>query len=246
LISFALSLLLVLTACGGSNDRASSTTVSNGSGAASTPSAQPVALADAYQHLIDQKSFVLTAELSNLSGSLASLPGITDPSTVKIERSGADRKVQLLTSSGRALFKLWRVNGQIYIDFGFGPSKSSIDESPAKQLAPFLDADQQIVKGLSAQNATFTVTGAQKVNGVQSNVETASYDLSQSTDSIFASGANTKVDAKIWVAQKGAYLTKADLTLSGSGNGTAEAGSGPHVVIDVTDIGKASTIKAPL
>jgi hypothetical protein len=34
--------------------------------------------------------------------------------------------------------------------------------------------------------------------------------------------------------------------LSGSGNGTAEAGSGPHVMIDVTDIGKASTIKAPL
>lgn len=245
-IGLLLSLMLVLAACGGSNHDATSTAGSDSTSSTSISGAQPVGLADAYQKLVDQKSFVMTAELSNLKGSLASLPGITDPTTIKIERTGADRKVQVLTSSGRALFKLWRVDGQLYIDFGLGPTKSSADASPVKQLAPLLDADQQIINGLAAQNATFTVTGASKVNGVQSNIETARYDLSQSADSIFSTGANTTVDAKIWVAQEGSYLTKADLTLSESGSSTAAANGGAHVVIDVTDIGKTPAIKAPL
>ena len=245
-IGLLLSLMLILAACGGSSNNTNSTATSDRTTATTTSNAQPVGLADAYQKLLDQQSFVMTAELSNLQGPLASLPGVTDPTTIKIERTGADRKVQVITSSGRALFKLWRVGGQIYVDFGLGPSKSSADASPVKQLAPLLDADQQIINGLAAQKATFTVTGEQKVNGVQSNVETARYDLSQATDSIFATGANTSVDAKVWVAQNGGYLTKADLTLSESGSGTAGANAGAHVVIDVTDIGKAPAVKAPL
>jgi hypothetical protein len=246
IICVILSLLLVLTACGGSNNDATVTAGSDGSSSTVSANTQAVGFANAYQHLIDQKSFVMTAELSNLEGSLASLPGITDPTTIKIERNGADRKVQVLTSSGRALFKLWRVDGQIYVDFGLGPTKSSEDASPVKQLAPLLDADQQIINGLAAQDAPFTVIGTAKVNDVQSNVETARYDLSQATNSIFATGANTSVAAKIWVAQNGSYLTKADLNLSESGSGTAGADGGAHVVIDVTDIGTAPAIKAPL
>ena len=246
-IGLFIAATLILVACGGSNgNKASSTAGSSNTGSTGTSNAQPVSFADAYQKLVDQQSFVMTAELSNLKGSLASLPGITDPTTIKIERSGADRKVQVITSSGRALFKLWRVNGQIYVDFGLGPSKSSADASPVKQLAPLLDADQQIINGLATQTATFTVTGAQKVNGVQSNVEKAHYNLSQATDSIFATGANTSVGATIWVAQSGGYLTKADLTLSETGSGTASAKAGAHVVIDVTDVGKTPAIKAPL
>jgi hypothetical protein len=239
-------MMLVLAACGGSNDNATTTATSDGTSSTAASNAQAVGLADAYQKLVDEKSYVMTAELSNLEGSLASLPGITDPTTVKIERTGADRKVQVITSSGRALFKLWRVNGQLYVDFGLGPSKSSADASPVKQLAPLLDADQQIINGLAAQDATFTVTGAAKVNGVKSNIETAHYDLSQAADSIFSASANTTVDAKIWVAQDGGYLTKADLTLSEAGSSTADANAGAHVVIDVTDIGKAPAVKAPL
>jgi len=246
LICFFLSLIVVLAACGGSANDASVTATSDANGTTATSNAQPISLADAYQKLVDQQSFVMNAELSNLKGSLASLPGVTDPTTIKIDRVGADRKVQVITNTGRALFKLWRVDGQIYVDFGLGPSKSSADASPVKQLAPLLDADQQIINGLAAQNATFTVTGAAKVNGVQNNVEKARYDLSQTANSIFGSRANTTVNAKVWVAQAGGYLTKADLTLSESGSATADANGGAHIVIDVTDIGKTPAIKAPL
>ncbi|HVX30583.1 MAG TPA: hypothetical protein VHA53_08910 [Nitrolancea sp.] len=245
LICALFSLMLVVVACGDSNNNSTST-ANDSNQSTNTTNAQPVGFADAYQKLVDQKSFVMTAELSNLGGSLANLPGITDPTTIKIERNGADRKVQVITSSDRALLKLWRVDGQVYVDFGLGPTKSSGNDSPVAQLTPLLDADQQIIDGLAAQNATFTVTGSQKVNGIQSTVETARYDLSQATDSIFDAGAGTTVDAKIWVAQDGGFLTKADLTLNESGSGTANAGNGANVVINVTDIGKGNAIKAPL
>src|SRR5690349_5581902 len=63
-VYFLLSLLLVLAACGGSSNDASPTARSNSTSATAASNAQPVSFADAYQKLVDQQSFVMTAELS--------------------------------------------------------------------------------------------------------------------------------------------------------------------------------------
>jgi hypothetical protein len=247
---------MVLAACGGSKKAATSTAANSGSPSAtsSTPTAPntpPVDLPTAYQNLVNQQSFVMTAKLSNLKGSLAKLPGITDPTTIKIERAGNDRHVQVITSTNRTLFELWRVNGQLYVNIGLGATKTSETDPIIKQFLPLLDADTQIVNALGSRDATYTVTGTEKVDGVQSNVEQAQYNLNQAGGSVFSTGANTKVGAKIWVAQSGAYLVRADLVLSegASGSpvtGTATASNGANVVIDITQIGQLKAIEAPL
>jgi len=253
-ISLMLCLVTVLAACGGSKKAATSTASGGNSTATasgSVPNTPPVDLATAYQNLINQQSFVMTAKLSNLEGSLAKLPGITDPTTIKIERAGNDRHVQVITSTNRTLFELWRVNNQLYVNIGLGATKTSENDSIVKQFLPLLDADTQIVKGLASVNATYAVTGTAKVNGVQTNVEHAQYNLAQVAGSIFSTGANTNVDATISVAQSGSYLVKADLTLHEGAAGTPVAGtattnSGAHVVIDITKIGTLKAIAAPL
>ena len=254
LICLTLCLMIVLAACGGSKKAATATTAgSNGTATStvSTPNTPSVDLATAYQNLVNQQSFVMTAKLSNLKGSLAKLPGITDPTTIKIERAGNDRHVQVMISTGRTLFELWRVNNQLYVNIGLGATKTSENDSIVKQFLPLLDADTQIVNALASGKETYSVTGSAKVNGVQSNIEHAQYDLAQVTGSIFSTNANTTVDATISVAQSGDYLVKADLTLSESAvgspaAGTSTANSGAHVVIDITKIGSLKTIAAPL
>jgi hypothetical protein len=254
LISLMLCLVTLLAACSGSKHAATSTASGGDSAATSSgsvPNTPPVDLATAYQNLVNQQSFVMTAKLSNLQGSLAKLPGITDPTTIKMERAGNDRHVQVITSTNRTLFELWRVNNQLYINIGLGATKTSENDSIVKQFLPLLDADTQIVNALASGKTTYSITGTARVNGVQSNVEQARYDLAQVPGSIFSTGANTTVDAKISVAQSGSYLVKADLTLSerASGSpvaGTATTNSGAHVVIDITQIGTLKAIKAPL
>ncbi|HEX3723261.1 MAG TPA: hypothetical protein VHV31_10745 [Nitrolancea sp.] len=250
--SLILGLVIALAACGGAK-KTSTETASDAQTTSATeiPSATPVGLATAYQNLLDQQSFVLTAKLSKLNGSLAKLPGITDPTTIKIEHAGNDRHIQVIISTGRTLFELWRVNNQLYVNIGLGTTKTSENDPIVKQFVPLLDADSQIVNALAADNATYTVTGTAKVNGVQSNVEQSEYDLSQVGGSIFSFGSSSTVDAKIWVAQSGRYLVKANLKLSGALSGTAVAGtetesSGATVDIDITDAGKLKGIDAPI
>src|SRR6185312_8133454 len=245
--------MLLLAACGGSKKDATSTSSSAGTSAtsvSSAPNTPAVDLATAYQNLVDQQSFVMTAKLSNLQGSLAKLPGITDPTTIKIERAGNDRHVQVIISTNRTLFELWRVDGQLYLSIGLGANKTSDDDPIVKQFLPLLDADTQIVNALSKRDATYTVTGSEKVNGIQCTIEQAQYSLAETGGSIFSTGPNTQVDTKIWVAQSGNYLVKADLTLHDGGDGTAAASTatsngGAHVVIDITKIGTLKTIEAP-
>jgi len=228
----------------------------------SSTTSGPVDLATAFSNLKSQNSYVMTATLSNLQGTFASIPGITEQSTVKIERSGTDQHLTITSNDGNTVFEVWQVGDQVWADIGSGPVKVSKDNAMVAQFLAMVNADQQIVNSLESNDANYQVTGSDTVNGMQANVETAQYAMTQSSSNsmFFSDSGNGNVDSKIWVAQNGGYLLKGDFTISGNGSASSAAGSAmmgtpmsstpsangsAEVTVNVSKIGEVQSIQPP-
>ncbi len=228
----------------------------------STTSGQTVNLTTAFSNLKSQNSYVMTAKLSNLQGSIASIPGVTEQSTIKIERSGNDQHLTITSNDGNIVFQVWQVGDQVWADIGSGPVKVSQSNSMVAQFLAMVSADQQIVNSLESQDASYQASGTDTVNGTQANVETAQYQMTQANNQsmFFSSNGDANVNAKIWVAQDGAYLLKGDFTISANGNASSPAGSAmmgtpmsstpsasgsAEVTLNVTQVGQVQSIQPP-
>ncbi len=283
LVGAILSLVFVLAACSttagtattstgsstGSNEATSTSSSVGTTTAFGTPVASPssntgeaVSLATAFSNLKNQNSYVMTAKLSNLQGTFASIPGVTEQSTVKVERSGSDQHLTITSNDGNTVFQVWQVGDQVWADIGSGPVKVSKDNSMVAQFLAMVSADQQIVNSLESKDANYQVTGTDSVNGTQTNVETAQYEMSQDNNQsmFFSSDGGANVDAKIWVAQNGGYLLQGNFTISANGSASSPAGSAimgtpmsstpsangsADVMITVSQVGQVQSIQAP-
>jgi hypothetical protein len=237
--------------------------VSTGSPMASpsSQSGESTGLAAAFSNLQDQQSYIMTAKLSNLQGSFAKIPGIGEQSTVKIERSGKDQHLTIMSNDGHTTFEVWQIGDQVWANIGSGPVKVSKDNTVVAQFVSMLSADQQIIESFESTDATYTSAGTDTVNGIQTNVETATYTMARSKNNMFFSGdENGTVTSKIWVAQDGNYLVQGEFTINGSGSASSPAGSAmmgtpmsaspsaggsAEVTVNVTQIGQVQSIQPP-
>ncbi len=256
------------TSVGSSNAFGTPTVGGSGSGfgtpmaSPSSSSGETVNLATAFSNLKSQNSYVMTAKLSNLQGTFASIPGVTEQSTIKIERSGNDQHLTITSNDGNTVFQVWQVNDQVWADIGSGPVKVSKDNSMVAQFLSMVSADQQIVNSLASKDANYQVTGTDSVNGTQTNVETAQYAMTQANNQsmFFSSNGDANVDAKIWVAQDGGYLLQGNFTISANGSASSPAGSAmmgtpmsstpsangsAEVMINVSQVGQVQSIQPP-
>jgi len=263
------------TASGSTAATTPSSTSANPSGSASaslsspmaSPTGQAVSLATAFKNLQDQNSYVMTATLDNVGGTFAQMTGDMSHMTLRIERSGNDRHLKVTNGKGDTVFQLWQVNGSVWADLGSGPTKIGSNNVLVSQFSAMLLSDQQLIDAFSSSSPNWQVVGSDTLNGTAANVLTSQYTIDGSRGALFHANGNARVDAKMWVAQSGNYLLKAQFTFSGNGaggasstavpsffgtpipgapmNATATSNGGGQVTIDVTQIGQVQSIQAP-
>ncbi len=241
-----------------SNDRGA--TVSSAASPFASPAASPASnaidLATAFKNLQNQNSYVMTVKFTHVEGTFASIPGVTSQSTVKVERSGKDQHLTVISTSGQTAFELWQIGGQVWVNIGAGPVKVAKDNSMVAGFVAMLGADQRVMNAMESNQATYQVTGTETVDGTQATVETARYAMSHTGDNMFFSNnENTMVNSKIWVAQDGNYLLQGQFSISGNAGATPVAGTtsvgspsasgAADVMVSVSQVGKVQAIQPP-
>ncbi|HEU5423119.1 MAG TPA: hypothetical protein VFU72_06235 [Nitrolancea sp.] len=185
----------------------------------------------------------MVAQIQNQPGVLSVVPGITPSDTLTIEVSNGNRHVSVQNNSGSKIAELWKVGDQVWASAaGSPPVQASANTPVVGVLVPLALADQQLITTFTAQGATYTVSGSEDINGVATQVETATYQINPS-DNIFLGSGPYTVNSTLWVAKSGGYLVQAQMLLS-QGAGTPSASS-PSVKINVTQVGKSITITPP-
>lgn len=203
----------------------------------------PVDLATAYSNLESQGSYQMTAQIQNLPGVLSVVPGITPSNSLMVEVSNNDRHVAVENNSGTKIAELWKVGDQVWASAaGSPPVQADANTAVVGALVPLALADQQLITTFEAQGATYTVTGSEDIDGVATQVETASYQINPSNNIFLGNGPYT-VNSTLWVAKSGGYLVQALMQLS-QGAGTPTTSS-PSVKINVTQVGQTVTITPP-
>lgn len=231
-------------------------------------SGQAVTLATAFKNLQNQNSYVMTATLDNIRGPFTQMTGDTSHMTLRIERSGNDRHLSVENSKGDTVFQLWQVNGSIWADLGSGPTRIGSNNAMVTQFTRMLISDQQMIDAVRPSSANWQVAGNDTVNGTPAIVETAKYTVNGSNSMMFHANSNGTVDSRMWVAQDGNYLLKAQFTFEGSGaasasgsavsslvgtpipgvesaTASATANGTGQITIDVTQVGQVQSIQPP-
>ncbi len=210
-----------------------------------SPTAAATDLATAFANLEQQGSYSMRVALQGFPDAAALLPGANGGLTLEIDRSGDDRHVRILDTSGKRLAELWRVGGRTWVDPGTGPIEATENTPIVGQLLPFLDAQQFIVSMLGSQTANYTVTGTETVNGVDAVVERATYQVTPPSGAPLMANQTATVDSTLWVARDAGYLVRAQMTITPTA-GTPTTTTGPaQVGIDVTNVGQPITIQPP-
>lgn len=271
----ALGSLMLLAACGGGSNSSSTATggttqetststsvsspgttspVASPGTAVATPSVSPsgsptggapISLGTAFSNLESQQSYVLTMDVSGLSGLAAMLPNAGNSQKITLTRSGNDRHLVVEGSNGNKVGELWRVDDQTYVDIGTGPMEVGQAGGIANNLVPLLDAPSAFIKGMSADENKYEVTGTDTVDGVDTTVQKASYQVEKPSGTGMMTPGPAMVDSTMWVATDGGYLVKLEMNISQSGGTPTSGESGAKVTANVTQVGSAPEIKAP-
>lgn len=277
-----LSGVLLLAACGGDDaeeltapDEAASPAGSpaltgspdaspgiTGSPDASPEAAAPVDVATAFENLLAQPSFVMEIDLEGLPVIAQAVPLVDDTVSMRLEKAGDDRYLTVMDPSGATLLELWVVDDEIYFDIGQGaaplPDTAALGV-PEEAIVQLLDAPEELIAALASDNADWEVTGEAEVNGFNTIVEEASYEVSGIGDTIYFNAGNATIDAMLWVEQDERFLVQmnADIIQGGaaSEDGTPEAGTptdgtpttetASQITIDVLSVGDVEQIEVP-
>ncbi len=271
-----LSGALLLSACGGEDaeeitapDQASpgASPALNGSPGASpdvaaSPDASPEAVAPidvstAFENLLAQPSFVMEIDLEGLPVIAQSVPLVDDSVSMRLEKSGDDRHLMVMDQSGTTLLELWVVNDEMYFDIGQGaaplPDTSALGV-PEEAVTQLLDAPEELIAALASDNADWTVTGEREVNGFDTIVEEASYEVSGIGETIYFNDGDAMVDAMLWVEQDEHFLVQmnADIVQSNAEGddatpdaGTPTTATASQITIDVLSVGDVDQIEVP-
>lgn len=224
--------------------------------ASSSPSSGAIDLATAFKNLQKQNSYAMTIKFTHVEGTFATIPGVTSQSTVKVERSGKDQHLAVVSSTDHTVFELWQIGGQVWVNIGAGPVKVAKDNSMVASFVAMLGADQQLMNSMESNQATYQVSGTDTVDGTQATVETAQYTASHTGDSMFLpNNERATVNSKIWVAQDGNYLLKGQFSVSGNAGATPASGmttagspsatGAAQVMVSVSQVGKVQSIQPP-
>lgn len=212
-----------------------------------SPSAltEPVTLAEALDNLEAQDSYVMHLDAAGFAGAEALLPGSGDTFQITLRRSGDDRNVRVLDADGNRIIQLWRVDGQEVADFGTGPIAAAPDTPIIGRLLPLLDLDTRFLRTLSGDEADYTITGTETVDGIPATVEEATYEVSGASRALLTASDTAAVDSTMWVATEGRYLLRLDLTFTPTAGTPTAGGRQATAHVEVTDIGTAPPITAP-
>lgn len=207
--------------------------------------AQPVTLAEALDNLEQQGSYVMHLDVAGFAGAETLLPGSGDTFEVTLQRSGQDRHVRVLDGRGNRVIELWRVDGQELADFGPGPLAVTSDTPIIGRLLPLLDLDSRFLRALSGDDADYTITGTDTVNGTEATVEEATYEVSGASRAMLVASDTATVDSTMWVATEDQYLLRLDLVFTPTGATPTTETQQATAHVEVTDIGTAPPVTAP-
>ena len=214
-------------------------------GASPAALTKPVALAEALDNLEAQDSYVMQLDAAGFTGAETLLPGAGETFRITLRRSGDDRHVRVFDADGNRLVELWRVDGQAVTDVGAGPIAATSDTPIVGRFLPLLDLDTRFLRTLSGDDADYTITGTETVDGTPATVEEATYDVSGASRALLTTSDTATVASTMWVATEGPYLLRLDLTLTPTGATPATDTQPATAHVEVTDIGTAPPITAP-
>lgn len=211
------------------------------SGPAGTPTGleQPVTLAQALDNLEAQGSYVLDMSVSGFPGAAGTMSTESAWSRLTLTRSGEDRHVELKNHSGATVMEMWHVHGQDYVDFGSGHHPGRGATPPAGRMLGLMSMPEQLLRRFSADPASYTITGTETIDGVETTVEHATYQLSASNEPPMMMHHGGNAESTLWVANEGHYLMRLELTVTPAHDRPAT------VRVDVSQVGTAPQVTEP-
>src|SRR5690606_34260442 len=113
------------------------------------------------------------------------------------------------------------------------------------RLLPLLDLDTRFLRTLSGDEADYTITGTETVDGTPATVEEATYEVSGASRALLTAGDTAALDSTTRAATEGRDRLRLALATTPTDGAPTAGGRQATAHVEVTDSGAAPPISAP-